>query len=75
MIAQLFSVLGELDRRLEGDVESDMRQVLDDIADAEVLYRRIRDTRIQVDAGGGQALLTVWQTAITGLGRRLNLNF
>jgi hypothetical protein len=75
MIAQLFGSLAEVDSRITGELEVDMRLALDDIAAAEVLHRRVRDVGIQVDGGGGQALLTVWQTAITALGQRLGIAF
>lgn len=75
MTAQLFSVCGALDRRISGNFEADIRQVLDNIADAEVLYRRIRDVGVEVERDRAGNALTVWQTAIAGLGDRLGIVF
>jgi hypothetical protein len=73
MTAQLFAVCSALDGRIVGDVETDLRQVLNDIAGAEFLYRRIRDVDVQVEPGPVRNAPVVWQTAITSLGGRLGL--
>ncbi len=72
---QLFSVCGKLDSRITGSVEEDMRRILDDIATAEVYLRRIREVGVEVDQGSERNALTIWQTAITGLGNRLGMEF
>lgn len=75
MTAQLFSVCSALDGRISGNFEADMRRVLDDIANAVVLHRRIRDVGVEVEPGSARNALTVWQTAIAGLGDRLGIGF
>ncbi len=74
MTAQLFAVCSALDARITGDVETDLRQVLDDITGAEELYRRIRDVDVQVEPGIVRNAPVVWRTAITALAARLGLD-
>ena len=74
MAAQLFAVCAALDVRISGNVETDLRRVLDDIAAAEDLYRRIRNVDIQVDPGTFGNAPIVWQVAITTLAERLRLD-
>jgi len=71
--AQLFAVCNELDGRISGDVGRDLSRVLDDIAAAQQLHRRIRDVDIELDARGGENLLAVWQTAVRGLAGTLGI--
>lgn len=75
MTAQFFSICGALNGRITGNFQADMRRVLDDIADAEVLQRRIRDVGVEVEPANARNALTVWQTAIAGLGDRLGIAF
>lgn len=75
MTHQLLAVCAALDDRITGVVTDDMRRVLDDVAAAELLQRRIRDVGVQLDPRGGRAMLTVWQTAVMSLGDRLGLTF
>jgi hypothetical protein len=74
MAAQLFAVCAALDARVSGDIETDLRRVLDDIAAAEDLFRRIRRVGVQVDPGPFRNAPVIWQTAITALGARLRLD-
>jgi hypothetical protein len=75
MVAQLLGVCGALDTKITGAFEADMRRVLNDVADAEVLYRRIREVGVEVEADRARNPLTVWQTAIATLGDRLGTAF
>ncbi len=74
MTAQLFAVCSALDARITGDVETDLRQVLDDITGAEELYRRIRDVGVQIEPGIVRTAPVVWQKAIIALADRLGLD-
>lgn len=74
MTDQLFAVCAALDERISGDVETDLRRVLDDVTDAEELYRRIRDVGVQVEPGIVRNAPIVWQMAITALGARVGLD-
>lgn len=75
MIAQGFAVCGALDGRITGNFGDDMSRILDDIADAEVLHRRIQDVGVQLEQASRLTALTVWQTAITALSQRLGQSF
>lgn len=74
MTAQLFAVCGELDSRATGDLVPDLRRVLDDIGEAEDLYRRIRQVGVQVEPGIVRSAPVVWEMAITQLAIRLGLD-
>jgi hypothetical protein len=74
MTAQLFAVCSALDARVTGNVEVDLRRVMDDVTGAEDLYRRIRDVGVQVEPGIVRNAPVVWQMAITALGARLGLD-
>lgn len=73
MTSQLFAVCSALDARITGDVEADLRRVLDEIGDAEDAYRRIRDAGVQVEPGIVRSAPVVWQSAIATLAGRLSL--
>lgn len=75
LTAQLFAVCRELDSRIVGDVRRDVRTVLGDVADAELLHRRIRDVNVELDGRSSLTALAVWQTALISLGQRLGVAF
>lgn len=73
MTGQLLAVCAALDGGVSGDPESDMRDFLDAIVEAEELLTRIRDV-VQLTASGARDPLAVWQMGVTALGNRLGFN-
>jgi hypothetical protein len=73
MMAQFFATCSALDDRITGNVQRDLRAVLNDIVEAEELYGRIGDVGIQVEPGIVRNAPVVWQMAITALADRLGL--
>jgi len=73
MEAQLFAVCAEVDVRITGDVQADLRRVLRDVGEAQGLHRRMRDVNVEVERAVRNVLAT-WQTAINALGERVGLD-
>jgi hypothetical protein len=75
MFAQLLAVCGALDDSIIGNLGRDVASVLDRIATAEVLHRRIHDVGVQLEDASRFTALTVWQTGLASLGQRIGESF
>lgn len=62
--AQLFSVCCELDSRISGDTKNNLRRVLADVEAAELLYQRLEDAGVTLEARSTSRQLNAWREAI-----------
>jgi hypothetical protein len=62
--AQLFSVCCELDRRITANTKDNLRRVVADVEEAELLYQRLEDAGVTLEARSTSRQLTAWREAV-----------
>lgn len=71
--AQLFAVCTVLDGRLGDDTQANLRQVVGDVEAAELLYQRLEDAGVTLEARSTSRQLSAWREAMELFVKRAGL--